>query len=141
MRRRFVFDELMPDVSTLPEAAVDGVDLRRLLATLNRRIAYLFDRDHTLGHAYFMNIRTFDDLQHCLLRKVIPLLQEYFFEDWSKIRLVFRDGQKKLQDQIVKQDEINAAELFGSDAEVGDGRVSFEVATKLTPDMVKAIYG
>jgi 5-methylcytosine-specific restriction protein B len=141
LRRRFVFDELMPDVSTLPEAAVDGVDLRRLLATLNRRIAYLFDRDHTLGHAYFMNIRTFDDLQHCLLRKVIPLLQEYFFEDWSKIRLVFRDGQKKLQDQIVKQDEINAAELFGSDAEVGDGRVSFEVATKLTPDMVKAIYG
>jgi 5-methylcytosine-specific restriction protein B len=98
LRRRFVFDELMPDVSTLPEAAVDGVDLRRLLATLNRRIAYLFDRDHTLGHAYFMNIRTFDDLQHCLLRKVIPLLQEYFFEDWSKIRLVFRDGQKKLQD-------------------------------------------
>lgn len=140
LRRRFVFDELMPDASTLPEATVGSVDLRKLLATLNRRIAYLFDRDHTLGHAYFINIKTFDDLQHCLLRKVIPLLQEYFFEDWSKIRLVFRDGQKKLQYQIVRQIEVDALELFGSDAEVSDGRVNFEVAKELTPDMVKAIY-
>jgi len=140
LRRRFVFDELMPDVSTLPEAAVDGVDLRKLLETLNRRIAYLFDREHTLGHAYFINIKTFADLEHCLLGKVIPLLQEYFFEDWSKIRLVFRDGQKKREDQIVTQDEINAADLFGSDAEVSDGRVHFEVVKTLTRDMVRAIY-
>lgn len=140
LRRRFVFDELMPDVRTLPEAAVDGVDLRKLLETLNRRIAYLFDREHTLGHAYFINIKTFADLEHCLLRKVIPLLQEYFFEDWSKIRLVFRDGQKKREDQIVTQDEINAADLFGSNAEVSDGRVQFEVVKTLTLDMVKAIY-
>ncbi len=99
----------MPDVNTLPEATVDGVDLRTLLATLNRRIAYLFDRDHTLGHAYFINIKTFADLEHCLLHKVIPLLQEYFFEDWSKIRLVLGDEQKKLQDPIVRKNEVNAA--------------------------------
>jgi 5-methylcytosine-specific restriction endonuclease McrBC GTP-binding regulatory subunit McrB len=140
LRRRFDFDELMPDVSTLPAAAVDGVDLRKLLETLNRRITYLFDRDHTLGHAYFINIKTFEELERRLLRKVIPLLQEYFFEDWSKIRLVFRDGQKKRQDQIVTQDEINAGDLFGSDAEVSDSRVHFEVAKKLTLDMVRAIY-
>jgi len=140
LRRRFTFDELMPDVTALPAVAVDGVDLRKLLETLNRRIAYLFDREHTLGHAYFIHIETFDDLQHCLLRKVIPLLQEYFFEDWSKIRLVFGDEKKNPQDQIVKQNKINAADLFGSDAEVSDGRVHFEVVKKLTPDMVKAIY-
>lgn len=140
LRRRFVFDELMPDVGTLPSAAVDGVDLRKLLATLNRRIAYLFDRDHTLGHAYFINVKTFVDLEHCLRRKVIPLLQEYFFEDWSKIRLVFRDGQKRREDQIVRQDEIDAADLFGSNAEVSDGRVHFEVVKTLTRDMVRAIY-
>ena len=86
LRRRFVFDELMPDVTTLPAVAVDGVELPKLVEKLNQRIAYLFDRDHTLGHAYFINIKTFADLEHCLLRKVIPLLQEYFFEDWSKIR-------------------------------------------------------
>ena len=141
LRRRFVFDELMPDVNTLPEATVDGVDLRTLLATLNRRIAYLFDRDHTLGHGYFINIKTFADLEHCLLHKVIPLLQEYFFEDWSKIRLVLGDEQKKLQDPIVRKNEVNVLELFGSDAEVSDGRVSFEVEKRLTPEMVKAIYG
>jgi 5-methylcytosine-specific restriction protein B len=140
LRRRFVFDELMPDVSTLPEVPVDGVDLRELLETLNRRIAYLFDRDHTLGHAYFINIKTFADLEHCLLHKVIPLLQEYFFEDWSKIRLVLGDEQKKPQDPIVRKSKINVLELFGSDAEVSDGRVHFEVAKKLSPDMVRAIY-
>ena len=140
LRRRFVFDELMPDVNTLPKAAVDGVDLRKLLETLNRRIAYLIDREHTLGHAYFINIKTFADLEHCLLRKVIPLLQEYFFEDWSKVRLVLGDEQKKREDQIVTQDKINAADLFGSNAEVSDGRVHFEVVTTLTLDMVRAIY-
>jgi hypothetical protein len=109
------------------------VDLRKLLETLNRRIAYLFDRDHTLGHAYFINIKTFADLEHCLLRKVIPLLQEYFFEDWSKIRLVLGDEQKKLQDPIVRKSEVNVLELFGSDAEVSDGRVNFEVAKEADP--------
>ena len=140
LRRRFVFDELMPDVTALPSVAVDGVELPKLVAKLNQRIAYLFDRDHTLGHAYFMGIKTFADLEQCLLRKVIPLLQEYFFEDWSKIRLVFRDGQKKKEQQIVRELSVDASQLFGTDAEIGDGRAMFEVADKLTPDMLKAIY-
>jgi 5-methylcytosine-specific restriction protein B len=140
LRRRFVFNELMPDIDVLPNVAVDGVELQKLLKKLNQRIAYLFDRDHTLGHAYFMGIKTLADLQQCLLRKVIPLLQEYFFEDWSKIRLVFRDGQKKNELQIVKELSDDASQLFGTDAVVGDGRAMFEVADNLTLDMVKAIY-
>jgi len=140
LRRRFVFNELMPDVATLPTVAVDGVDLPKLVEKMNQRIAYLFDRDHTIGHAYFMGIKTFADLEHCMLRKVIPLLQEYFFEDWSKIRLVFRDGQKKKEQQIVRELAVDALQLFGTDTEIGDCRAMFEVADKLTPDMVKAIY-
>lgn len=140
LRRRFVFDELMPDVTALPTVTVDGVELPKLVEKLNQRIAYLFDREHTLGHAYFMGIKTFADLEQCLLRKVIPLLQEYFFEDWSKIRLVFRDGQKKKEQQIVRELSVDASQLFGTDAEIGDGRAMFEVTSKLTPDMVKAIY-
>lgn len=140
LRRRFVFNELMPDINVLPTVAVDGVELPKLLNKLNQRIAYLFDRDHTLGHAYFMGIKTFADLEQCLLRKVIPLLQEYFFEDWSKIRLVFRDGQKKKEQQIVRELSVDASQLFGADAEIGDGRAMFEVAENLTPGMVKAIY-
>ncbi|MEF8727474.1 MAG: AAA family ATPase [Accumulibacter sp.] len=140
LRRRFVFEELMPDFSVLSSAAVDGVELPRLLDTLNRRIAYLFDRDHTLGHAYFMGIKAFADLEHCLLRKVIPLLQEYFFEDWSKIRLILGDTHKRKEAQIVRVLDVDAAKLFGDGAEIGDGRSMFEVAPKLTPGMVKAIY-
>lgn len=140
LRRRFTFTELMPDATTLPAAAVDGVELPKLLAALNQRIAYLFDRDHTLGHAYFMGLKSFADLESCLRFKVIPLLQEYFFEDWSKIRLVFRDSGKKKEAQIIREITTDAVKLFGSDTEIGDGRAMFEVASELTPAMIRAIY-
>lgn len=140
LRRRFVFDELMPDINALPTVAVDGVELPKLVEKLNQRIAYLFDRDHTLGHAYFMGIKTFADLEQCLLRKVIPLLQEYFFEDWSKISLVLGYGKKKDVAPVISKKQLDATTLFGSDLEVGDGRAMFAVVDKLTPDMVKAIY-
>ncbi len=140
LRRRFVFDELMPDVTALPAVAVDGVELPKLVEKLNQRIAYLFDRDHTLGHAYFINIKTFADLEHCLLRKVIPLLQEYYFEDWSKIGLVLGYGKKTDVAPIISKKALDATALFGSDAEVSDGRVEYKVATKLNADMVRAIY-
>jgi len=107
---------------------------------LNQRIAYLFDRDHTLGHAYFIKIKTFADLEHCLLRKVIPLLQEYYFEDWSKIGLVLGYGKKTDVAPIISKKALDATALFGSDAEVSDGRVEYKVATKLNADMVRAIY-
>ena len=140
LRRRFVFDELMPDITTLPAVAVDDVYLQKLVEKLNQRIAYLFDRDHTLGHAYFINIKTFADLEHCLLRKVIPLLQEYFFEDWSKIGLVLGYGKKSDIAPIISKKSLDATTIFGSEAEVGDDRVEYEVAEKLTPEMVRAIY-
>lgn len=140
LRRRFVFDELMPDIKALPPVAVDGVELPKLLEKLNERIAYLFDRDHTLGHAYFMGIKTFADLEQCLLRKVIPLLQEYFFEDWSKIGLVLGYGKKTDVAPIISRKQLDATALFGSDVEVGDGRAMFTVADELKPEMVKAIY-
>lgn len=89
LRRRFEFEELQPDYSVLPVVA--GVDLAALLASLNERVEYLYDRDHTIGHAYFIHVRSLADLDAILRRKVIPLLQEYFHEDWAKVRLVLND--------------------------------------------------
>jgi 5-methylcytosine-specific restriction protein B len=89
LRRRFEFEELQPDYAVLP--AVAGVDLAALLAALNERVEYLYDRDHTIGHAYFMQVKSLADLDAVFRRKVIPLLQEYFHEDWSKVRLALND--------------------------------------------------
>ncbi|MFM0378460.1 AAA family ATPase [Paraburkholderia strydomiana] len=92
LRRRFEFEELQPDYTALPSEPVEGVDLRALLRAMNERIEYLYDRDHTIGHAYFVTVKTLVDLERVFRRKVIPLLQEYFHEDWSKVRLVLNDA-------------------------------------------------
>jgi 5-methylcytosine-specific restriction protein B len=89
LRRRFDFEELLPEYKELP--SVDGIDLGALLMQINERLEYLYDRDHTIGHAYFINIKTLEDLDTVFKRKVIPLLQEYFYEDLAKVRSVLND--------------------------------------------------
>jgi 5-methylcytosine-specific restriction protein B len=91
LRRRFDFEELEPDASTLETNNVPGVDLVKLLTALNERMESLFDRDHRIGHAFFSGITSVESLEQVFRRKVIPLLQEYFYENWSNVRRALND--------------------------------------------------
>ncbi|WP_219952456.1 McrB family protein [Dickeya zeae] len=124
LRRRFEFIEMAPDLSLLSGITVKGVELEPLLERLNSRIEALYDREHRLGHAFFMPVKAaleagneedaFKQLTSAFRQKIIPLLQEYFFDDWNKIRLVLADNQKpqdELQFFIERADELDL--LFG----------------------------
>ena len=91
LRRRFDFEELAPDATALDGIVVDGVDLAKLLVALNDRIEALFDRDHRIGHAFFIGITSREGLEQVFRCKVIPLLQEYFYENWSNVRRALND--------------------------------------------------
>lgn len=93
LRRRFDFTEMMPRPELL-DFEVEGLHVKSMLETINKRIEYLYDRDHTIGHAYFMSLKdkSGDDakaeLDNIFRNKIIPLLQEYFYDDWEKILMV-----------------------------------------------------
>lgn len=91
LRRRFEFEELMPRPELLSGINIEGIELARLLAALNARVEALYDRDHTIGHAYLMGVTSLEELDRAFRRKVLPLLQEYFYDNWSQVRRVLAD--------------------------------------------------
>jgi 5-methylcytosine-specific restriction protein B len=99
LRRRFDFVEMMPRPELLSNDC-EGVDLEKMLKTINERISVLLDREHTIGHAYFMkldengesvSIETLDELKRVFKYDIIPLLQEYFFDDYENIQIVLKE--------------------------------------------------
>ena len=111
LRRRFTFKEYMPDVSKV-SADVDGINISRFLDVINKRIEYLFDRDHTIGHAYFMKDNLiFEDLVLIMKNKIIPLLQEYFYGDWEKVELIL-GGAGTNNDYFINKKKVNVNGLF-----------------------------
>lgn len=134
LRRRFEFVAVMPDVRDEAGAPLAGlrvslgaqmIDVPRMLGAINQRVEALYDRDHCIGHAYFTSLAKVPDgderlvaLQQVFSTRILPLLEEYFFEDWQKIRLVLADSQKPPATQFVCEradHEDDLARLFGSD--------------------------
>lgn len=92
LRRRFNFIEIMPQYDILKNEKIENIELDLLLSTINERIEFLLDREHIIGHSYFLNINTFEDLIQVFRNSIIPLLQEYFYDDFEKIKSVLGDN-------------------------------------------------
>ena len=98
LRRRFDFEEMMPKPEILNNKIVDGtnINLTQLLKQINCRILNKFDRDHQIGHSYFMNINNNTDLRRVFINKIYPLLNEYFYNETETIAEVLNCAKSDL---------------------------------------------
>ncbi|MFW2135761.1 McrB family protein [Chryseobacterium sp. TY4] len=102
LRRRFSFVEMQPNPSVLLNSKYQDVDLKQLLEMINQRIEVLVDKDHQIGHSYFIGIQNLDDLKLVFKDKIIPLLEEYFYGDFGKIGLVLGGSFIYQEENIAK---------------------------------------
>ncbi|EAK8252763.1 restriction endonuclease [Campylobacter jejuni] len=98
LRRRFEFVEMMPNPNVLSDNCED-VNLKELLKAINTRIEYLLDREKTIGHAFFIDIDNLEKLKDVFQNKIIPLLQEYFYNDYALINMVLNDNGMIFEDK------------------------------------------
>lgn len=127
LRRRFEFKEIAPQPDLLKH--VDGIDLKAVLTAINQRIEYLIDREHRIGHAFFINCDTRTKVESAMRDKVIPLLQEYFFEDWGRIAAVLGGG-------FIREETLNPPPDFE-----GDPKSSWSVLDDFKPDAFERLLG
>ena len=125
LRRRFQFIEMMPDSDVLRKIHADKVedlDVASMLDKINERITFLYDREHTIGHAFFTGLQgenaTLEKLQCIFEKSVIPLLQEYFYEDYQKIQLVLGDNAKSSDKlKFILDEKVVAKNIFKGNVE------------------------
>lgn len=133
LRRRFYFEEKKPEPKLLGTKSVKGISLQNLLQTINTRIAYLLDEDHCVGHSYFYDIEADDvaGLSRVFKNNIIPLLKEYFYNDYEKIQLILGDGF------VIEKEDVP---LFASKRTDDLGRVIYEF-TEIDPafDIITAL--
>lgn len=121
LRRRFVFEEMMPKPELLGKCG--DVDLQEMLESMNNRIEFLLDREHTIGHSYFMGVESIEDLCKVFKNKIIPLLQEYFYDDYAKIIAVLNDNG-----MIKEKNKSQFSDLFdGKFSELDSEKVVYEI--------------
>ena len=121
LRRRFKFEEMLTDYHLLEDIFVEDkgtkVNIGAMLKVINERIEYLYDREHTIGHAVFLELKennNIEKLENIFKKSVIPLLQEYFYEDYDKIRIVLGDNAKDEDEQFISAVSIPEDVLEGN---------------------------
>ena len=118
----------MPDVQVLKKLGADRVgdlDVAAILEKINERLTFLYDREHTIGHGFFTGLRgeraTLSRLQSIFELSILPLLQEYFYDDYQKIQLVLGDNAKSSPDfQFIRDDFVTAGIFKGDVDEILD---------------------
>lgn len=153
LRRRFNFIEMMPNPELLVDEndkplQIEGIDIKKVLETINKRIECLYDREHTIGHAFFMKLmkkenRNLITLSNIFKENVIPLLQEYFYDDYNKIRLVLGDNQKsKEQFEFVTEEKIKVGSIFKGNPgiELPEKKYTLNKKAFIEVDSYKEIY-
>jgi hypothetical protein len=154
LRRRFDFRELMPRPDLLSKMSVatpdgfDSINLEKLLEAINDRIEFLFDRDHQIGHSYFIGIENYQQLEKVFLNRIIPLLQEYFYNDWEKVQMVLADldetldvdGSPKAKKNAIINYRIPKAKTLLGTSDGMPTRRLYEVADQIEPESIRKIY-
>ena len=141
LRRRFIFEEMMPDYDVLDE--IDGIELDKLLIAINERVEFLLDRDHLIGHAYFVNCNSYSDIINVVSNKIIPLLQEYFYGDNEKVGMVLGGiGSSEDDKYIVYKEEKSANKIFKGFKNISDigSKEFFRVKSNIGIEELKNIY-
>ncbi|MGP9691087.1 AAA family ATPase [Psychrobacter sp. AOP30-A2-5] len=149
LRRRFDFIELLPKPELLDGIIVHGIAVSEILAVMNQRIEVLLDREHTIGHSYFWSLKDLDsdeeqekELGNIFKRRIIPLLQEYFFSDWERIGWVLNDPSKHNSERFIQTGNISPviSELFDSSIKgLNDRRYHINETAFNNPESYKKI--
>lgn len=151
LRRRFHFVEIMPEPKQIAGNQGDGyipdgdgglLSLRGLLSAINLRLRYLLHRDQTFGHAFFMEVKDLDSLRQVLVYDIIPMLTEYFYDDWKQIRRVLADENAPAELQIITQRSLDPNLLFdGLDVELPE-KLDYQVKSPsdISADAIRKIY-
>ncbi|SFP84907.1 McrB family protein [Hydrogenimonas thermophila] len=174
LRRRFDFEEMMPDLSVLSsddqkikdynsddeqenDLKIEGINIRLLLKKINQRIEYLYDRDHTIGHAYFMCLKDTkndkkNELDNIFKNKIIPLLQEYFYDDWEKIQIVLGDHPEQFKKktnitnisdyQFIQNKDVKEKDILGFDhPDIDNDGIEYNINSNFKKEAYIKIYG
>ncbi len=147
LRRRFSFIEMMPDYDVLDKILgqdfeVEGIVVREMLKTINKRLELLLDRDHQIGHAWFLSLRDASDskeeLEHIFRNKILPLMQEFFYADYGKIGLVLGKGFVEIVKEASGRDVFAAFEYENG---VMDQQTAYRIRGTIGWDHVKTDFG